>query len=71
MTSYRLKRFSSRILGIQGGTLGFRRNKDGSTRKYDTDMDRLGRMQTAQSELRKIGSLGSEVRKLSTELRNG
>lgn len=69
---YSIKRFSQ-ILGIQGGSLGFRRNKDGSTRKYDTDMDHFGRMGTAQSELRKIGNLNltSETRKLQKELRNG
>lgn len=67
---YSIKRFSQ-ILGIQGGSGGFRRNNDGSTRKYDTDMNRLGRMGTAQSELRKIGNLTSEMRKLQKELRNG
>lgn len=40
--------------------LGFQRG-----RKYDTDMDRLGRMETAQSELRKTGELN-----MQKELRN-
>lgn len=68
---YRVKRFSQNLIGLQGGTLGIRRNKDGSTRKYDTDMDRFGRLRSAQSELRQIGSLDKELRKAQKELRNG
>lgn len=44
--------------------LGFDKN-----RKYDTDLDRLGRMETAQSELRKTGTLNQELRKAKKELR--
>lgn len=40
-------------------------------RKYDTDLDRLGRMDTAQRELHRIGDLRSEMRKLNSELRGG
>lgn len=42
---------SGKILNTNMG-LGFQRG-----RKYDTDLDRLGRMKTAQSELRKTGEL--------------
>lgn len=35
--------------------LGFQRG-----RKYDTDLDRLGRMETAHSELRKTGELNMQ-----------
>lgn len=40
-------------------------------RKYDTDLDRLGRMETSQRELAKPGTLGTEMRKLNKELNNG
>ena len=40
-------------------------------RKYDTDLDRLGRMETSQRELAKPDTLGNEMRKLSKELNNG
>ena len=40
-------------------------------RKYDTDLDRLGRMETSHRELSRIGDLGSEIRKMNTELRGG
>lgn len=50
---------SSKILNTNLG-VGFQRH-----RKYDTDLDRLGRMKTAQSELRKTGELNlqKELRK--------
>lgn len=60
---YRVKRFSSKVLNTKMG-LGFNKH-----RKYDTDLDRLGRMETAQSELRKTGSLNDEMRKVKNELR--
>lgn len=61
---YRVKRFSKgQILNTRLG-LGFNKH-----RKYDTDMDRLGRMETAQSELRKTGTLNDELRKAKQELR--
>ena len=40
-------------------------------RKYDTDLDRLGRMKTSQRELHRTGDLRSEMRKLNSELRGG
>ena len=40
-------------------------------RKYDTDLDRLGRMETSHRELGKPGTLGNEMRKLNRELNNG
>ncbi len=61
------KNYSSNIiLNTNAPQLGFKKG-----RKYDTDMDRLGRMQTSGRELSKIGDLGSEMRKLNSELRNG
>lgn len=61
-----IKRFSqTKILNTNNPALGFTRG-----RKYDTDIDRLGRMDTAQRELAKIGDLnmGKEMRKLNKEL---
>lgn len=40
-------------------------------RKYDTDLDRLGRMKTSQRELHKTGDLNSEIREMNKELNNG
>ena len=40
-------------------------------RKYDTDLDRLGRMETSQRELGKPDTLSNEMRKLNKELNNG
>lgn len=40
-------------------------------RKYDMDLYRLGRMDTAQRELQKVGDLTKESRKLSSELHRG
>lgn len=40
-------------------------------RKYDTDLDRLGRMETSHRELAKPGQLNGEMRKLGKELNNG
>ena len=55
---------ASRILNTNMG-LGFQRG-----RKYDTDLDRLGRMETAQSELRKTGDLNlqGELKKLKKSM---
>lgn len=62
-----IKRFSqTKILNTNNPALGFTRG-----RKYDTDLDRLGRMETAQRELAKVGDLGKEMRKLQGELRRG
>ncbi len=63
----KIKRFSqTKILNTNNPALGFTRG-----RKYDTDMDRLGRIKTAQGELTKIGDLGKEMRKLNMELNSG
>lgn len=63
----KIKRFSqTKILNTNNPALGFTRG-----RKYDTDMDRLGRIKTAQGELTKIGDLGREMRKLNRELNSG
>lgn len=68
MTTYRIKRFnnaSNKILNTNMG-LGFKRG-----RKYDTDLDRLGRLDTAQRELSKgMGTFQEEMRKLSQDLKN-
>lgn len=37
-------------------------------RKYDQDMDRLGRMETSQRELQKPGQIGKEMRRLGKVL---
>ena len=39
-------------------------------RKYDTDMDRLGRSST-QRELQRTGNLNEEIRKMNKELNDG
>ena len=59
-----LKRFSG-ILNTRG-QVGFN-----SSRHYDEDMNRLGRMQTAQRELHKVGDLNHEIRKMNEELNQG
>lgn len=64
-----LKRFSqTKILNTNNPGIGFTRG-----RKYDTDLDRLGRMETSQRELTKVGdlNLGKEMRKLNLELKGG
>ena len=58
-----VKRFSQRILGTNGA-FGFRRG-----RKYDEDLDRLGRMKTSHRELSK--SLDREIREEQRELSRG
>lgn len=65
MIILRNKSFASKILNTN--VSGFIRG-----RKYDTDLDRLGRMETSQRELHgKIGDLGKESRKLGTMLNGG
>ena len=62
-----IKRFSqTKILNTNNPALGFTKG-----RKYDTDLERLGRMDTAQRELSKVGdlNLGKEMRKLRGELK--
>ncbi len=55
----------TRILNTNGAA-GFIRG-----RKYDTDLDRLGRMETSHRELSRVGDLGKEIRKMNTELQGG
>lgn len=40
-------------------------------RKYDTDLDRLGRMNTSHRELSKVGDIGKEVRSMNSMLNRG
>lgn len=62
-----VKRFSqTKILGTNNQNLGFIRG-----RKYDTDLDRLGRMETSQRELTRLGDLRTELRKMNSELNRG
>lgn len=60
-----LRKFSQRILGTSG-SFGFTRR-----RKYDMDLDRLGRMNTSHREMSKSleGELREERRELSRGLR--
>lgn len=63
-----IKRFSqTKILNTNNPMLGFTRG-----RKYDTDMDRLGRMNTSQRELSKLRDLNMnrELKNLKKELHN-
>ena len=60
----KIKRFSSsKIMNTRLG-LGFDKN-----RKYDTDLDRLGRTDTGMSEMRKTNDLNKELRETRKELR--
>jgi hypothetical protein len=68
MIVFRLKRFSGNILGLQGGALGIRKNKDGSTRKYDMDMNRLGSLKTLREGLGSL-DLTKELRKAREEMK--
>lgn len=66
MIRFRYKQFSkTTILSTSAPQLGFRKG-----RKYDTDLDRLGRIKTAQGELSKQGTMAQEMRKLGNELNN-
>jgi hypothetical protein len=65
MTVYLIKDFSTNQLIGTTGTAGFIRN-----RKYDEDMNRLGRYKT-QRELHNIGNLGREIREMNRELNQG
>jgi hypothetical protein len=60
------KHFSGVKILETSGSPGFIRG-----RKYDTDLDRLGRMETSQRELNEVGTLGKEMRKLNKELNQG
>ena len=60
-----VKRFSQRILGTSGA-FGFIRG-----RKYDEDLDRLGRMETSHRELSKTDDIRKEQRKMRLQLSRG
>jgi hypothetical protein len=60
-----VKRFSQRILGTNG-SFGFSRG-----RKYDMDLDRLGRMNTSHRELSKTDDIREEQREMRRELSRG
>ena len=68
MILLRSRKFSSNeILNTNAGSnIGFIRG-----RKYDTDLDRLGRMNTSQRELHKVGELQKEIREMHKELNGG
>lgn len=62
----RQKKFSKpAIISTNAPQLGFKKG-----RKYDMDMNRLGRIKTAQGELSKQGTMAKEMRKLGKELNN-
>lgn len=62
-----LKRFSAnQILNTNAPSIGFKRG-----RKYDTDLDRLGRMETSHRELTRLGDIQKEQRKMTRELNQG
>lgn len=62
----RLKRFSQTKILNTNSMSGFIKG-----RKYDTDLDRLGRIETSQRELHRLGDLRTEMRKLNSELNGG
>lgn len=62
----KIKRFSNTKILNTNSSMGFTRG-----RKYDTDLDRLGRMKTSHRELHRLGDLRTEMRKLNNELRGG
>lgn len=66
MILLRTRNFSgTNILNTSGAT-GFIRG-----RKYDTDLDRLGRMNTSHREMARVGDLSREIREMSSELNRG
>ena len=60
------KQFSGTKILNTNGAPGFIKG-----RKYDTDLDRLGRMDTSQRELQRTGLLNQEMKKLGNELNQG
>lgn len=61
-----IKRVSRPKILNTSGAPGFIRG-----RNYDMDLGRLGKMETSQRELARVGDLGKEMRKLSSELNQG
>lgn len=66
MIILRNKQYSSNFILNTNAGVGFIKG-----RKYDTDLDRLGRMKTSQRELSKVGDIGKEVRKMNSTLNRG
>lgn len=60
-----LKRFSATKI-LNTNSAGFIRG-----RKYDTDLDRLGRLSTQRELHSKVGDLRKEMKNLSSELEEG
>lgn len=66
MIILRRKQYSSNLILNTNGNSGFIKG-----RKYDTDLDRLGRMKTSQRELARIGDIQKEVRNMNSSLNKG
>lgn len=60
-----IKRFSN-IINTNEPSIGFKRN-----RKYDMDLNRLGRMKTSQRELHRTDDIRAELREMQSELNRG
>lgn len=66
MIILRNRKFSSNHILNTNGAVGFIKG-----RKYDTDMDRLGRMETSQRELMRTDDIRKEVREMNSVLSRG
>lgn len=66
MILLRNRNFSGTNILNTSGVIGFIRG-----RKYDTDLDRLGRMNTSHREMTRVGDLSREMREMSSELNRG
>ena len=60
-----IKRFSH-IINTNAPYIGVKRN-----RKYDMDLNRLGRMKTSQRELHRTDDIRAELREMQSELNRG
>lgn len=63
---YKIRRFSAnKVLGTNSASsIGFTKG-----RKYDTDLNRLGKIRTSQDQLSKPNTLNNEMKKLNKEIR--
>jgi hypothetical protein len=66
MIILRNRKFSSNNILNTNGAVGFIKG-----RKYDTDMDRLGRMETSQRELMRTDDIRKEIREMNSVLNRG
>jgi hypothetical protein len=66
MIILRNRKFSSNNILNTNGAVGFIKG-----RKYDTDMDRLGRMETSQRELMRTDDMRKEIREMNSVLNRG